>query len=153
MKERLYFVYVLCNPITCKVFYIGKGCGFRPSAHLRQYKNLEIINTEKHRQIDEIIKSGQNIVVKYLKRELSETNALILEKQLIGKFKDRLTNIAYGEQDNNERQLAHTQSMIDRLIPFEDWIKIKFRTIIDIAYYDFVVNSLFDIKSKLLACR
>lgn len=151
--EAKYFVYALADPLTNKIFYIGKGCGKRPYAHLREFKNLEIINTEKHRRIEQIISSGEKVIVKYLKKQLSETAALIIEKSYIEKFKHRLTNISYGEQSNIERQLAHTQSMIDRLIPFDEWVSSKFRTVIDIAYYDYVVNSLFSIKSKLIQCH
>lgn len=153
MDKCVYYVYALCNPITCKVFYIGKGKGYRAKAHKRECLNIEVRNSLKHLEIESILAAGKDIVIKIIKSNLCEQDAFILEREYIAKFKNRLTNIAFGEKHKNERELAKTQSMIDRLIPFDEWAA-KFNPD-DFAknLYWYVVNALRDNKRKILACR
>ena len=83
MIENGYYVYALKDPRLSPAlpFYIGKGVGTRAYDHL-----VRPDDTAKGHRIQEIRDSGKNVVVTKLVEDLSETQALRLEAELVAAF-------------------------------------------------------------------
>lgn len=78
-----YYVYALKDPRSnpAKIFYIGKGTGSRAWNHI-----INVDETRKGAFIKEIMTSGKNVMVSQLVGELTETQALKIESELISSF-------------------------------------------------------------------
>ena len=83
MPETSYYVYALKDPRNspAQSFYIGKGTGTRSHDHL-----LKPDKSQKGRRIQEILGSGQKVLVARLVEDLSEVQALKLEAELISAY-------------------------------------------------------------------
>ena len=83
MIENGYYVYARKDPRLSPAlpFYIGKGVGTRAYDHL-----VRPDDTAKGHRIQEIRDSGKNVVVTKLVEDLSETQALRLEAELVAAF-------------------------------------------------------------------
>jgi hypothetical protein len=86
-----YYVYVYIDPRNFEEFYYGKGCGSRKDAHL-----FDESDSAKSRRIQEIKKEGLTPIIRVIVRDLSETEALLIEKTLLWKLGKLTTNIATG---------------------------------------------------------
>ena len=86
-----YYVYVYIDPRNFEEFYYGKGKGNRKEAHLSSTDD-----SEKTRIIKEIRKEGLEPIIKVIARNLTEKEALLVEKTLIWKLGRTLTNISSG---------------------------------------------------------
>lgn len=83
MATSFYYVYALKDPRTSPAmpFYIGKGAGSRAFDHL-----VTPDATSKYDKIKEILASGAKPMVDILVEDLTETQALRLEAELIAAF-------------------------------------------------------------------
>ena len=83
MAVNFYYVYALKDPrfSPAMPFYIGKGTGSRADDHL-----VRPDRTRKYARIKEIMKDGHKPLVEVLVDEVSETQALRLEAELIAAF-------------------------------------------------------------------
>jgi hypothetical protein len=86
-----YYVYVYIDPRNFEEFYYGKGVGYRKNAHL-----ADAAATEKAGRVREIKAAGLEPIIKVLARNLSESDAFLIEKTLIWKLGRSLTNISTG---------------------------------------------------------
>ena len=86
-----YYVYVYIDPRNYEEFYFGKGKGSRKHAHLS-----ETSDSEKSTRIAEIKKAGLTPIIRVIARDLSEGDALLIEKTLLWKLGKQLTNISSG---------------------------------------------------------
>lgn len=103
-----YYVYVYIDPRNNEEFYYGKGCGSRKKAHLR-----DTSDTEKARRVKAIHDAGLRPVIRVIARDLSEHDALLVEKTLLWKLGKQLTNKSSGHyaakfrpHDNIHRELS-----------------------------------------------
>jgi hypothetical protein len=78
-----FYIYALKDPRVspAQAFYIGKGTGIRAWDH-----TLNVDNTRKGKRIAEIQAQGYEVVTTILADELTETQALKLEAELIAAF-------------------------------------------------------------------
>ncbi len=86
-----YYVYVYIDPRNYEEFYYGKGKGDRKYAHLSDESD-----TEKVRRIKAIQKENLEPIIKVIAKDLTESEALLIEKTLIWKLGKNLTNISSG---------------------------------------------------------
>lgn len=93
-----YYVYVYIDPRNFEEFYYGKGKGSRKDSHLS-----EDSDTEKSKRIKAIKKEGLEPIVRVIARNLSEHDALLVEKTLLWKLGKQLTNISSGHYADNFR--------------------------------------------------
>jgi len=97
-----YYIYEYFDPIRNEPIYIGKGKTNRAYFHLTQYIRKHTKAFSKHRKfynrINWIFNTGQKPVIHFLIKDISEKEALYLEKQYI-------KNI--GRDDLNEGPLLN----------------------------------------------
>lgn len=93
-----YYVYVYIDPRNYEEFYFGKGRGSRKEAHLSDGSD-----SEKTRRIKAILKVGLQPIVRVIARDLTEHDALLVEKTLLWKLGRQLTNISSGHYSSNFR--------------------------------------------------
>ena len=86
-----YYVYVYIDPRSFEEFYYGKGRGSRKEAHL-----TSATDTEKTARIVAIRAAGLQPIIRVVARDLSESEALLIEKTLLWKLGKQLTNISSG---------------------------------------------------------
>ncbi|SFC36795.1 GIY-YIG nuclease family protein [Pseudoalteromonas denitrificans] len=94
-----YYVYVYIDPRNFEEFYYGKGKGSRKEAHL-----YEDSDSDKSKRIKSIIKEGLEPIIRVVARDLSEHDALLVEKTLLWKLGKQLTNISSGHYADKFRQ-------------------------------------------------
>jgi hypothetical protein len=93
-----YYVYVYIDPRSYQEFYFGKGRGSRKDSHLSENSD-----SEKSKQIKAIQKEGLEPIVRVIARNLTEHDALLVEKTLLWKLGKQLTNISSGHYASNFR--------------------------------------------------
>ncbi len=93
-----YYVYVYIDPRNFEEFYYGKGKGSRKKAHLKDTSDSEKVN-----RIKNIRKAGLEPIIKVIAKDLTEREALLVEKTLIWKLGRTLTNISSGSFANKFR--------------------------------------------------
>ena len=98
MTTNDYYVYVYIDPRNYEEFYFGKGKGSRKDAHLSDESD-----SKKTQRIADIQKVGLEPIVRVIARELSEHDALLVEKTLLWKLGRLLTNISSGHYSENFR--------------------------------------------------
>lgn len=95
-----YYVYALVNPITDKVFYIGKGIENRVFAHkLEVLENKSEIGSLKKIEINDILESNLDVKHVIIRHGLTEKEAFLLEATLIEYHnfsQNKLTNEVSG---------------------------------------------------------
>jgi uncharacterized protein len=98
MINNEYYVYVYIDPRNYEEFYFGKGKGSRKESHLSDNSD-----NEKSQRIKSITNEGLKPIIIVIARDLSEKEALLVEKTLLWKLGKQLTNVATGHYANKFR--------------------------------------------------
>jgi hypothetical protein len=93
-----YYVYAYIDPRNLEEFYYGKGKGSRKEAHLS-----DLSDSLKAKRIAAIKREGLSPIIRVLARNLTERDALLVEKTLIWKLGKQTENIATGAFADNFR--------------------------------------------------
>jgi uncharacterized protein len=93
-----YYVYVYIDPRNHEEFYYGKGKGTRKNSHLNDSSD-----SKKTKRINEIKSEGSNPIIRVIASNLSESEALLIEKTLLWKLGKWTTNIATGHYKDKFR--------------------------------------------------
>ncbi len=93
-----YYVYVYIDPRNFEEFYYGNGKGSRKDTHLEDQSD-----SQKAKRIAEIKKEGLLPIVRVIAKDLSEQEALLVEKTLLWKLGKWTTNISTGHFADNFR--------------------------------------------------
>ncbi|WP_411991232.1 LEM-3-like GIY-YIG domain-containing protein [Agarivorans sp. DSG3-1] len=86
-----FYVYVYIDPRNYEEFYFGKGKGSRKEEHLSE-KNDSL----KVKRINEIKAAGLKPTIRVIAKNLTEKEALFVEKTLLWKLGNLTTNVASG---------------------------------------------------------
>jgi hypothetical protein len=86
-----YYVYAYLDPRNYGLLYVGKGRGSRKNAH-RGVK----AGTEKEDRLHGILQAGLKPLIRVIATSLTEDQALLVEKTLIWRTGDWLTNVNKG---------------------------------------------------------
>ncbi len=93
-----YYVYVYIDPRNFEEFYYGKGKGSRKDYHI-----YEDADSAKSRRIKKIKDEGLLPIVRVIAANLTESDALLVEKTLLWKLGSRLTNVSTGHYSEKFR--------------------------------------------------
>ena len=118
-----YYVYIYKNPITFDPFYVGKGCGNRAYSHLEKAKNIRKGSRESLCIVEcrRLLKDGFEPIIEIIINNLTESEALIIERQFISSFGRRnnntgiLTNMTDGGEsfDGLVRTKLHYERIVE----------------------------------------
>lgn len=128
MTQLRYYVYVLVNPISHTVFYIGKGTKNRVFAHEHEYlkydNNNDFIEKKKLNEISQIHSQGFEVEKYILTFGLSENEAFHVENAVINFCKlidsqqlniKQLTNIMSGHRSDEQKSALQTFGRVEVL--------------------------------------
>jgi hypothetical protein len=93
-----HYVYAYFDPRNYEMLYVGKGQGSRKNAH-----RANKAGTAKERRIHEIEQAGLEPLIRVVAANLTEDEALLVEKALIWRTGDSLTNVSGGHYAYNFR--------------------------------------------------
>lgn len=122
-KPAGYYVYLLCDSRSGRIFYVGKGKGRRRYDHVSEAKNLRFSegNARKHREILEILDAAGVVECPVFQDGLTESDAFALERALIRAIgKKNLTNHSSGVVTSRER----FRLLLDRMRSLDAWMRI-----------------------------
>ncbi len=101
-----YYVYLLSDPITAEVFYVGKGIGNRIFAHL----NAALLSADagdKLEKIRSILAKGLAVKHRIIRHGLSEKEAFEVEAAIIDFIGlEGLTNLVLGHNSDDRGQMS-----------------------------------------------
>ena len=83
--------YVYAVRINGRTRYVGKGCGKRYRVHLTRSHNEALASEIAAARVH-----NEKVRVRIIKSDLSERSALSLERRMIFKWSNRLTNVSMG---------------------------------------------------------
>jgi len=86
-----FYVYVYIDPRNYEEFYYGKGTGSRKDVHLN-----DTSDSAKAKRIADIKREGLSPIIRVIARNLTESEALLIEKTLLWKLGKWTTNISSG---------------------------------------------------------
>lgn len=86
-----YYVYVYVDPRNYEEFYFGKGKGSRKDGYL-----FEKSDSLKVKRINEIKAAGLKPITRVIAKNLTESEAFLIEKTLLWKLGNLTTNVASG---------------------------------------------------------
>jgi len=147
-----FYVYLLANPETDCVFYVGKGKGNRYAFHERECRAGTITNYCKHDAIQEILDKGLKPKAYCLCSDMEEQDAYALETAVINRVGlSNLTNLSSSAPDwLNTIEVTRRRAIrkLETVIPFPWWVKMAPRTEEDIKIYWMVLNGLRQIADR-----
>lgn len=117
-----YYVYFLIDPRDDTIFYVGKGKGARATHHVREHNQGKFSNTDKHEIISEILENGQEPLIHVFKNNLSNSQALDLEGDIINDYKNDLTNGQSGIISQQRKDRLWAKKFLKSMTPFEIWV-------------------------------
>lgn len=104
-----YYVYLLSDPTTNKVFYVGKGTGNRIFAHLSAALT-QAEASDKLDRIRAILAGGHEVQHRIIRHGLTEKEAFEVEAALIDFIGlDGLTNLLQGHNSDDRGQMTVTE--------------------------------------------
>lgn len=98
VADHDYYVYVYIDPRNFEEFYYGKGRGTRKDFHLKDKSE-----NSKTARIAAIRKEGLEPLVRVIARDLTESEALLIEKTLLWKLGKNTTNKSSGHYKDKFR--------------------------------------------------
>lgn len=101
IEQLKYYVYLLKDPTSNEIFYVGKGINNRLFNHLNCALEGEE-NSDKLNRIRDIISSGNNVIHYVLRHGLSEDEAFKIEASVIDVIgMQNLTNVQSGHYSDD----------------------------------------------------
>jgi hypothetical protein len=148
-SRRRFYVYLLCDPFSGEIFYVGKGKGKRAFSHERDVRakcgGKPSGNAAKVARIAAIHERGGSVDARILVDDLSEQEAFELERAVMNELgPESLTNFCAGVVTDRE----HARLLLRRVKPFDQWKAEKPRTKEDEELYWMVKKGLEDLSTR-----
>lgn len=141
-----YYVYELVDPRDGAVFYVGKGCGKRRSAHVREWRNGIVINAKKFSRIGDIHRSGHQVVERIVRGGLTEVAAFRLERETIAAHGiSTLSNAVAGGNSEASMANAKARDLLHRVQPFCLWYNREPRKAKETLMYWDIIGGLTEV--------
>ena len=122
-KPDGFYVYLLVDPRSGSVFYIGKGTGSRLASHARAASAGDFNRARKGKVISEIQDAGLQVTELVFCAGMSSGDALVLKKDLIAAIRlNGLTDVVGGMVTNDELCKLKARHLVARLKPFDVWL-------------------------------
>lgn len=147
-QPKRFYVYALVDPRNSKAFYIGKGCGYRIKHHVAEARRGVSGNEKKISRIQAIWAAGMDVREIRIAENLSECEALRVERYHIVASCEELTNIRNGGGHYREAPVtleefvAWARWRLSCVVPYEEWLLAAKRDHLDKEIYWFVVRCL-----------
>jgi hypothetical protein len=102
---KLFYVYVLIDPFSEEVFYVGKGKNRRIEQHTKYIHNGNSEDKLKNNRINQILEKGKEVKGRVIGRYETEQEAFVVESTLIKWVYglENLTNLVHGHYHKNIR--------------------------------------------------
>lgn len=124
-EKGRYYVYLLINPDTKKIFYVGKGIGSRMYLHEKLVRRGLVDNLEKCKEIHKIISCGKNVDAKCFAVCESEGDAYRTEALLISTFqKHGITNVSNGSTSSDDRARESARQLLSRFRTKSEYLEV-----------------------------
>lgn len=117
-----YYVYLLINPITKKVFYVGKGKKRRAEQHYIDFIKGKEKNCFKVKAFQAFSKYKLKPIIKIVVDGLEEDYAYKIEKKLIKRLYINLSNISQNENEPNVLK-REVKKIVKQMPTYEVWLK------------------------------
>lgn len=121
--NRIYYTYVLNNPLTGLPFYVGKGQGNRMYKHEKNTRNHRICNGTNgylYREIKSILQASASIQYEIANDDMTEEEAFALEAAYITDIGlDNLCNIRPPGLDTGKGSTGDTSRRLSNVSPEE----------------------------------
>jgi len=145
-----YYVYLLIDPRTDKVFYVGKGCGNRINHHLLGALEEKTKETGKIKRIREIQKEELEVEHTILRHGLTEKEAFEVESAVIDLLGlENLTNLMHGHHslDRGKMTLKNIKTEYEAVDALFDEPVMLIR-INQLYRYEMPANELYEVTRK-----
>ena len=117
-----FYVYLLIDPRSEQVFYVGKGKGRRAHVHAAMVRCGRSDNGAKCARIAQILSAGLEVSILILEQGLTEDEAFALERELLTRLCDAgLTNMAGGVVTARESAMGRAAALRDTMLPYDTW--------------------------------
>ena len=115
-KQRRFYVYIIA--IDGRVRYVGKGTGARLETHLKRSHNDQL-----RAEIAEARRQGRKVSARRIRSYISEYEALRIERALIFRHHERLTNASLGGRSPAEKLIDNCRESLARLKSREEILR------------------------------
>lgn len=132
------YVYFLLDAERKKILYIGKGRGNRLRNHVADARAGRVSTAKKHKALTSLLRKGREPVPVVFASGLDDRSAYRLERALIAWIgTSRLLNSHPGNQRTVfERAALEMRELLERMMPFDEWVAQQPRTQADIDMYN-----------------
>lgn len=137
-----FYVYGLVERPAGALFYVGKGIRSRWRQHARETQPCNMAKWAR-------IQAAAGVVAVIFAEGLDESAAYDLERTLIAALREQLTNLQAGGR-SLEQRISHeiamsklrAQSMLARLVPFDEWCRRRQPTPEEVTMYHALVAEM-----------
>ncbi len=118
-----FYTYLLIDPRSEKIFYVGKGKNKRIATHAQRAKKGKIDNPIKFSKIKDIHRAGMDVIERVFSTHLDEEEAFTVERLLILQLAEHgLTNISGGTISAEEATKKAALNSLMAMKPYQEWI-------------------------------
>ena len=117
-----FYTYFLIDPRDQSIFYVGKGTGNRVSQHVAAVNAGRVGNAAKCGRIFEIQMAGHPVTEVIFSNHARGDDAYTVERLLIERLREGITNIAKGQTTEAERASVLARICLSRMKPYTEWI-------------------------------
>lgn len=125
LEAGRYYVYFLINPVTDKIFYVGKGIRNRMYLHEKQVRRGVVDNPSKCKEIQKIISNGFSVRTECFAVCSNEKEAYEVESLLINLFSATgISNIAICTMSHEDKCKESAKIMLTRFREKSEYLAI-----------------------------